>query len=475
MFYGYSFSEEILELVHFKVVGSGPAPKIKLPEIAATENSYHSKHRLAYLMDHEIPIDCEVIERKHRNWLQAINFRNKLWRMKLAKGVDGETFGIYYTNPKSRDKVKLDLWVIETDQVSSFEVNFEPTQTNEIDGVRFDKYNNPESYHVLASHPGTNFVGLSSQTEGSWVRAKYVTHWFRQDRGWLRGIPEITPSLPLCALLRRYTLAVVQSAEIAASMSVLLESEGPPNTTPFGNMDSLSPAQIEDQFFDAFPIMRGMMMSLPWGMRAKQMSAEQPTAVYERFVDSLIREIMRPLNMPFNIASGFSGGYNFASGTLDKQIYWSSHKQDRLLCESAVLDPITQTWWEEAKRQVDYFEQDIIPSDQSINGQTELPEHEWGWDDDPDHPDPQKVANSLVTLRDANIISDKDIQRSRYNRDREEHYQNLIEEQQRKKELGLIPPVASPSTPSVNNDEEAEDRSEEENSPEDNSKETRND
>ncbi len=65
LFYGYSFSEEILELVHFKVVGSGPAPKIKLPEIAVSENSYHSKHRLAYLMDHELPIDCEIIERKH--------------------------------------------------------------------------------------------------------------------------------------------------------------------------------------------------------------------------------------------------------------------------------------------------------------------------------------------------------------------------------------------------------------------------
>lgn len=65
LFYGYSFSEEILELVHFKVVGSGPAPKVELPEIAVSENSYHSRYRSVYLMDHETPINCEVIQRKH--------------------------------------------------------------------------------------------------------------------------------------------------------------------------------------------------------------------------------------------------------------------------------------------------------------------------------------------------------------------------------------------------------------------------
>jgi N-methylhydantoinase A len=65
LFYGYSFAEEILELVHFKVVGSGPAPKIELPEISVSENSHLPRHRPVYLIDHEMPIECEVLQRRH--------------------------------------------------------------------------------------------------------------------------------------------------------------------------------------------------------------------------------------------------------------------------------------------------------------------------------------------------------------------------------------------------------------------------
>jgi capsid protein len=61
---------------------------------------------------------------------------------------------------------------------------------------------------------------------------------------------------------------------------------------------------------------KGMFTTLPWGYQLKQMKAEQPTTVYDKFVDALLREIARPLLMPFNMAVGFSGGYNFASGTL---------------------------------------------------------------------------------------------------------------------------------------------------------------
>ena len=45
------------------------------------------------------------------------------------------------------------------------------------------------------------------------VPAAAVIHYFRTDRpGQRRGIPEITPALPLFAQLRRYTLAVIAAA-----------------------------------------------------------------------------------------------------------------------------------------------------------------------------------------------------------------------------------------------------------------------
>ena len=49
------------------------------------------------------------------------------------------------------------------------------------------------------------------------IDANAVIHWFRADRpGQHRGVPEITPALPLFAQLRRYTLAVLGAAGLVA-------------------------------------------------------------------------------------------------------------------------------------------------------------------------------------------------------------------------------------------------------------------
>jgi capsid protein len=61
------------------------------------------------------------------------------------------------------------------------------------------------------------------------VPARLVLHWFTPDRfGQLRGIPEITPALPLFAQLRRYTLATLTAAEIAAMLAGVMQTNLPP-------------------------------------------------------------------------------------------------------------------------------------------------------------------------------------------------------------------------------------------------------
>ncbi len=66
-------------------------------------------------------------------------------------------------------------------------------------------------------------------------RSNYVTpssllilHYFRSDRpGQIRGIPDITPALPLFAQLRRFTLAVLAAAETAADFAGILYTDAP--------------------------------------------------------------------------------------------------------------------------------------------------------------------------------------------------------------------------------------------------------
>ena len=229
----------------------------------------------------------QLIELRFNEWCDEIKLPHKLWRMKMAKIVDGESFMFAFKKTFQEDEVKLNFKVIETDRVST---PTEPdgavkgTGLKQIDGVRFDNNDEVQSYHLLNYHPGGNmlFDAVSMQNlGGKWYSADYVVHWFRQDRGWLRGIPETTPSLPLCAMLRRYTLAVVRAAEIGADFSAVLETEGPPDprkwTDGNGNLN-------EDDPFDVFPIEMGMFTVLPWHTKMKQFDARQPMQIYDMFV-----------------------------------------------------------------------------------------------------------------------------------------------------------------------------------------------
>jgi capsid protein len=399
----------------------------------------------------------QAIEKRFADYAKAIKLRQKLWRMRLARIVDGEAFLAEVFNPKITNPVKVDFKVLEGDQIASpygeyAEIN---DGREPVDGIRFDSYENPSQYHVLKVHPGAA-AGAFLSSEGSWVAARFMIHWFRQDRGWSRGIPEITASLPLCAMLRRYTLAVIEAAEAAASFSGVLESDGPVNTGLFGSVAGMTQADIEQQYFDAFPILRGMFVTLPPNSKLKQVDAEQPTAVYDKFVDCLLREIMRPLLIPFNLAVGFSGGYNFASGTLDKQIYWGGQKAERYSANDVILDPVYLTWWREAI-DLGVFD-DPLGVDGVSNQFADLrfaaPAHSWGWDTETPHADPLKNAMADRVLWEDGHLSDSDIQHRLFNRDAEDHYAALAEQRDRREDVGARQPGEANEVATETNEDE---------------------
>ena len=72
---------------------------------------------------------------------------------------------------------------------------------------------------MLKRHPGDSGVfrtPVDDLAAYDTFAASSVVHYFRVDRpGQLRGIPDITPALPLFAQLRRYTLATIAAAETA--------------------------------------------------------------------------------------------------------------------------------------------------------------------------------------------------------------------------------------------------------------------
>ncbi len=73
-------------------------------------------------------------------------------------------------------------------------------------------------------HPGDDAFSLTENYDT--IDASSILHYFRSDRpGQIRGIPDITPALPLFAQLRRFTLAVLAAAETAADFAGILYTD----------------------------------------------------------------------------------------------------------------------------------------------------------------------------------------------------------------------------------------------------------
>jgi len=313
------------------------------------------------------------IERKFALWARRIRLAQKLRTMRMSRARDGEVFGIRITNPRLPGPVKLDLRLVEADQVATPTMGFDPKQVT--DGIIFDDFGNPLIYHVLKQHPGETVTLLTnSPMDKDDVHAEHVVHLFRRERpAQTRGVPEITPALPLYAQLRRYTLATIAAAETAADIAGVITNNLPPDEED--DAVGLVPGDLVE-------IVRRALMVLPDNHDASGFKAEQPTTTYGDFKRQIINEIARCLNMPYNVAAGDSSGYNYASGRLDHQVYYKSLRVDRDELELDVLEWLLEQWFAEASLIPGYLP--IPDADASID-------HEWFWPGD-EHVDPAKES-----------------------------------------------------------------------------------
>jgi len=63
-FYGYSFPDEVMELVHFKVTALGAVPAVQLPQLASDGGgTVSARKRRVYLSDPTVPVECPVFRR----------------------------------------------------------------------------------------------------------------------------------------------------------------------------------------------------------------------------------------------------------------------------------------------------------------------------------------------------------------------------------------------------------------------------
>lgn len=372
------------------------------------------------------------IEREFTAWSKAVGLPEKLRTMRMTRATDGESFSLLTSNPKLRTPVQLDLRLVEADRVCS--PDLKSALTTGVDGIVFDAAGNPVEYHVLREHPGDSATRMFLEHDR--LPASAVLHWFRVDRpGLARGVPDITPALPLFAQLRRFTLAVIAAAETAADFAGILYTDAPAS----GEADAAEP-------FEPIELEKRALVTMPGGWKMSQLQAEQPATTYAEFKHEILNEIARCLNMPFNVAAGNSSGYNYASGRLDHQTYFKAIRVEQMHLEAVVLDRLLAAWFDEAT-----LIPGLLPSD--LGPFADWP-HQWFWDGH-EHVDPAKEANAQAT-RLANLTTTLADEYARRGLDWEAQLRQRAKEVALVTALGLTPAQAQP-TPTPDTEEEPDD------------------
>ena len=326
-----------------------------------------------------------AIEKKFARWCRAIGLPKKLRTMKKAKEVDGEAFAQFRRNERiTATPVQLDLRVIECDRVTDPTPGWDPDL---LDGIRFDG-DEPTEYCVLASHPGDQGLGGTFAMEHEWVEASRIIHLFRQDRAEQhRGIPGTTPALPLFSQLRRYTLAVLAAAEVAADHALVIQTAQMPDA----GFDSAGTTETDGtpEAMDVFELTQRMVTVLPDGYQLGQLKPEQPTTTYGEFKREILAEAFAAFCMPYNVGAHDSSDFNFASGKLDRLGYARMAHIEQGEWEAECLLPIFLVWATWASNMPGYL---------PIDGSAPISHWEinWFWDG-LDDIDPQKAATATAT------------------------------------------------------------------------------
>lgn len=313
----------------------------------------------------------EAIEKEFGAWAKQIGLAHKLRLMRICRSQDGEAFGLLITNEKLTGPVKLDLKLIEADQVASAWTStfFNP---GAVDGMKFDDAGNVTEWHVLKNHPG-DFYGIGAAAGYDVIRPADMIQYFRPIRpGQMRGIPELTPALSLFAQLRQYSQAVLDAARAAANVSGVVYSDLPQVVEEDGATSSAN---------TVVTMQRNGWPTMPAGWKIAQIKAEQPTNTYKDFKNEILLEIARCLSIPANVAKGDSSGYNYASGRLDHQTYYKSLRVERECMIDAILNRVFKAWLAEASLIPGY-----LPIERGLS-------HTWFWAGQ-EHVDPAKEAKA---------------------------------------------------------------------------------
>lgn len=365
-----------------------------------------------------------VIDRWNE-WVDDTKFVPNLWSLYTdGNAVAGEGVMLFIDNKNAVRENKFDTRLVDCNRLGNPKASA-LLSPSEADGIKYDRYDNPIQYSIMRVGPGDVRFGIDQFAVDEY-KPDVVVHLFKRVRaGQHRGVSYLAPCVHLFNNLRRYTEAVLGSAEIAADFAGILYTDSLPE-------DPNSVPTLAS--FKEVEIVRRMLMTLPRGWKLEQFKAEQPTTAFKEFKNEVLKEAARCLHIPFNVAAGDSSGYNYSSGRLDHQTYGKFINVERKMLEREVLARVFARWLEYALAIEGY-----IPK---LGKKFKV---RWFWDAS-EHVDPLLEAEAAQTLVDAGLLTYQEFWASK-GHDWKERFDQIAIEQEYVKSKGIEFPKDAGSAP----------------------------
>lgn len=338
-----------------KIVGSGLKMKCSINRkllgmSEKTAQEWCEKTEAEFKLWSENRHACDMLG--ENNFFEIQQLAVKSWLM------SGDVFVLIKRDkPTPLNPYSLRLQLIEADRVGtpftensfSFGVTEGKYEDNEVhDGVEVDKNGRIVAYHICSGYPGFPYSTKSQE----WIRVEAVGKKTglpnilqimdaeRPDQ--YRGVTYLAPVIEVLLQGRRYTEAELTAAIIQSYLTAWVETE----TDATGN--PLFPEEGDDEEYDENPEMGpGNVIHLKKGEKVQFGNPNIPTAGFEVFMKSIIKQAGAALEMPYDVLiKEFNSSYSAAKGALEEA--WEVFKMRRSWFVNDFCKPVYEIWLSEA-------------------------------------------------------------------------------------------------------------------------------
>lgn len=332
------------------VVGTGltlqPQPNKKLLGLSDEELSDWADRTSEEFKVFAESVTCDVTRTQNFYGLQDLAFRSAL--------ESGDSFAVLPEVKRPGIPYKLAIQLVEADRVCNPDLRADSAKLTA--GIEMDNWGAPVAAHICSHHPGS----LVNRAQWRWQRIDYLgsqtgrrnlVHLFDRRRiGLVRGVPMLAPVIEALKQLQRYTDAELQAAVISGMFAVFIKMDSEAFHEMFdGDSKSayLQNSMNWDGSLSGSLDGAGKAINLLPGESVESASPGRPNALFDPFVQAIVRQIGVALEMPFEVLiKHFTSSYSAARAALLDA--WRFFRKRREWLATYFCQPIYETWLEEA-------------------------------------------------------------------------------------------------------------------------------